>query len=54
MKQLTKYAEHLMVAQIQECLIEFIDNFMSLYQYKKKSSFMDDELPLNVINAIYF
>ena len=35
MKQLTKYAEHLMVAQIQECLIEFIDNFMSLYQYKK-------------------
>ena len=42
-----------MVAQTQECLIEFIDKFMSLPVEKKFCFFKDDELLQNAINAVY-
>ena len=46
-----------MAAQTQECLIQFIDKFMSLPVKQEKilttTIFMDDELPQESVHAIY-
>lgn len=47
----TRQSEELMIAQIQDCLIQFMERLMSL-AVEKTSFLMDDELPYNVINTI--